>query len=110
MECPAARAELGGYFPSDGPDKALSSLASRLGFGRALQAGPRRSNDLYREVPCCPRDKDPLASTDFVWIANAVDPSQFFILDAVSLAYAKEVLITYDNVIDAAGFPLEWKA
>ena len=43
-------------------------------------------------------------------IVNAVDPSQFFIFDAVSLANAKEVLITYDNVIDATGFFLLWKA
>jgi hypothetical protein len=88
----------------------LSSLSSRLGFSRALQAGARRGNDLYGEVPCRSRDKDPLAGADLVRIVNAVDPSQFFIFDAVSLANAKEVLITYDNVIDPAGFFLVWKA
>ncbi len=61
-------------------------------------------------MPCRPRDKDPLAGADLVRIVNAVDPSQFFIFDAVSLANAKEVLITYDNVIDAAGFFLVRKA
>ncbi len=61
-------------------------------------------------MPCRLRYKDPLAGADLVRIFNAVDPSQFLIIDAVSLAYAKEVLLTLDDMIDTARFFLVRKA
>ncbi len=51
-----------------------------------------------------------MASADSVWVADPVDPSQILIMDAVGLAYAKEVLLIFDDVSDAPELFLGWEA
>jgi hypothetical protein len=45
-----------------------------------------------------------------VWVADPVDPSQILIMDSVGLAYAKEILLIFDDMSDASELFLEWKA
>ena len=51
-----------------------------------------------------------MASADSVWVADPVEPSQILIMDAVGLAYAKEVFIIFDDVSDAPELFLGWEA
>jgi hypothetical protein len=96
------------YISYHGPDKALSPLFLLLGHAGALQRGLQRSNNLYGELPRCPRDKNPLPNTDLVRVFDPVDPGQLLISDIIGLPDTKQVFATFDHMIDPLLTPVRW--